>query len=185
MARDITAALKTEFTAQNVRPIILTKFEFDSGDLLLWDGIRPFTYLAQEYIGAGNFLTVEAVKETTGLNAHALIFTLSGMPSSLISYALNEDYQNRDCSLIIGALDSAGAIVLNPYVAWQGRMDVMTIEEAGETSTISIRAEHVLKRGDNPTPRRWTHEDQQIDHLGDLGFDQVANLQDLTIEWGS
>ena len=184
MARDITAALAAEFTAQNLRPIILCKFEFDSGDLLLWSGLVSLTYNSQVYIGVGNFLSVEAVRETAELTAHAMVFTLSGMPASLISYALSEDYQNRDCSLIIGAMDSSGSIVVNPYVVFEGRMDVMTIEEAGETSTISVRAEHVLKRGENPTPRRWTHQDQQIDHPGDLGFNQVVNIQDLVVEWG-
>ena len=184
MARDATAALITEFTAQTVTPIILTKFEFDSGNLLLWAGLGSLVYNSETYIGAGNFLSAEAVRETAALQAHAMIFTLSGMPSTLLAYALVEDYQNRDCSLIIGAFDSNDAIVVNPYVAWEGRMDVMTIEETGDASTISIRAEHVLKRGEVPTPRRWTDQDQKIDHANDDGFDQVNAVQDLTVEWG-
>jgi hypothetical protein len=33
--------------------------------------------------------------------------------------------------------------------------------------------------------RRYTHEDQQIEHAGDLGFEYVAGLADKEITWGT
>jgi hypothetical protein len=35
-----------------------------------------------------------------------------------------------------------------------------------------------------PRERRYTHEDQQIDHPGDMGFEYVSQLQELNLAWG-
>jgi hypothetical protein len=63
-------------------------------------------------------------------------------------------------------------------------MDVLKINEQAETSTIELAVENRLISFDRANERRYTHEDQQIDYAGDLGFEFIPDLQDKPIIWG-
>jgi len=47
MSRNLSAGMITEVTASQLKPAILVKAEFDSGDVLLWSGVGQITYNAQ------------------------------------------------------------------------------------------------------------------------------------------
>ena len=55
-------------------------------------------------------------------------------------------------------------------------MDTMTIAESGEYSTISISAENKLIALERSKVRRYTAEDQKIDHPTDKGFEFVTAI---------
>ena len=102
MARNTTAALDTEMNASELRPALFVKAEFDSGDINLWSGLGDKDFGGDTYTGAGELLNISGVQETQKLQANGLTFTLSGMPTSLISIALTEEYQWRPISMWIG-----------------------------------------------------------------------------------
>ena len=183
--RGMTAAMDTAMTAASKHPILLAKFAFDSGDVNLWNGIGDITFNGDVYTGAGDLGGVSPVEETEQTKAAGLIFSISGIPSAFIATALGEDYQGRAAKLWFGAVNDAGAIIVDPELIFVGRMDVMTIDEAGETATIKVAVENVLIALESTSERRYTPEDQKLDFPNDTGFDQVAALQDVTITWGA
>jgi len=63
-------------------------------------------------------------------------------------------------------------------------MDTMTIAEAGEYSTISIAVENKLIAFEKTKIRRYTAEDQKIDHPTDKGFEFVTAIVEKEIIWG-
>ena len=63
-------------------------------------------------------------------------------------------------------------------------MDVMTIEDAGETASISLSAESRLIDLERARVRRFTDNDQQNQFSGDTSLRFVASLQDKEIAWG-
>ena len=63
-------------------------------------------------------------------------------------------------------------------------MDVMTITEAGDSSTISIACENKLIALERSKERRYTPEDQKIDFPNDKGFEFVADTSKQEIIWG-
>jgi hypothetical protein len=75
--------------------------------------------------------------------------------------------------------------VADPYLVFDGRMDVMTIEDAGETANISLSAESRLIDLERARVRRYTNNDQQNQFAGDTSLRFVADLQDKEIAWGS
>lgn len=183
MTRTITAGMVTEITASSIRPITLVKFAFDSGDLDLWDGTGDITWSGDVYTGAGNLLSISAVTETEELVANGVEFTLSGMPASLISTALSEDYQGRPVSMWRGALDANRAIIADPILIFSGNMDKMPIRDSGDTATVSVIVESQLRSLTRPSPRKWTSMDQKAIHPADKGFDELAQIQDNPIIW--
>lgn len=186
MARSLTAGVVTEVTGDSLAPILLVKLEFDSGDLNLWTGIGDLVFDGDTYTGAGDLLAFSPIEETDELKAVGLTATLSGIPSSLISIALAEDYMGRPVSVWFGVLSGdPPALVADPVKVFAGLIDTMPIEDAGETATIQVTMENRLARLEESRARRYTPEDQAIDYPGDLGLDFVVALNDgREIVWG-
>jgi hypothetical protein len=192
MARTLTAGMIAEITAAQLRPIVLVHLAFDSDPLFVWDGLGTLTWDGDDYLGIGDLMAFSSVEETAEIRAAGLQMSLSGIPSALLSVALSEAYQGRAAYVYLGALDAAGAIVADPVLVFSGRMDVMTIDERGDTSTITMSVENKLVDLERPRLRRYTPEDQAIDWPAGVGspdterdafFDQVAALQNREIIW--
>ena len=189
MSRSLSAEMLAVATADIVRPIYLVKAEFDSTppedrNLYLWSGFGDLTFNSKNYLGVGNLLSISAVDESTDLTATGASIVLSGIQSTLLAIARDEDYQGRPITIYLGALDDTGDLIASPTVLFSGFMDVMTIAEAGETSTISVTAENKLIAFDRSYVRRYTAEDQKIDYPNDMGFEFVAKIADQEIIWG-
>ena len=189
MSRALSAEMLAVATADIVRPIYLVKAEFDSTppedrNLYLWSGFGDLTFNGKNYLGVGNLLSISAVDESTDLTATGASVVLSGIQSPLLAIARDEDYQGRPITIYLGALDDTGDLIASPTVLFSGFMDVMTIAEAGETSTISVTAENKLIAFDRSYVRRYTAEDQKIDYPNDMGFEFVAKIADQEIIWG-
>ena len=189
MSRSLSAEMLAVATADIVRPIYLVKAEFDSTppedrNLYLWSGFGDLTFNGKNYLGVGNLLSISAVDESTDLTATGASIVLSGIQSTLLAIARDEDYQGRPITIYLGALDDTGDLIASPTVLFSGFMDVMTIAEAGETSTISVTAENKLIAFDRSYVRRYTAEDQKIDYPNDMGFEFVAKIADQEIIWG-
>lgn len=183
MARDLTAGVVTEVTGDTVRPILFVQLEFDSGDVTVWNGIGDINWNGNVWNGVGDLGGVSAVEEVGDLKASGVRFTLSGIPAAMISTTLSEDYQDRPARMWLGFLDANHAVIADPYPLFRGRMDVMDIEEGGETATIGVTAENVLARLERARETRYTAEDQKTTYAGDKGLEFVTSLQEKEIVW--
>lgn len=185
MARDISSGFQTEIEAKELSPIILIKAEFDSGDLRFWTGYGEITFDSEVYTGSGDLVKMNRVEETQSLSANNVAFELSGVPSSLISIALTEDYQGRTVTAWFGALDNNGSIIADPYQIFSGFMDVMNIQDDGESATITVNSESELIVLKEAKERRYTPEDQKQDYPSDEGLDFVPLIQDIELTFGA
>lgn len=184
MARSITSGFQTEIEAQSLMPCLLAKAQFDSGDVRVWSGYGDIDFNSETYSGVGNFLGINQVEETQTLEAKSTAFTLSGIPSSYVSLALNESFQGRAISCWFGVLDSTKQLVADPFKIFSGQMDTMQIMDDGTNSSITINAESDLIDLRKANVRNYTPEDQKIDYSSDKGLDYVPLIQDLAISWG-
>jgi hypothetical protein len=110
--------------------------------------------------------------------------SLTGVKSSLVAVAKDHEYQGRPLTVRLGAFDPSGNLVADPIIIFSGFMDTMTISEAGEYSTISIAVENKLIAFEKTKVRRYTAEDQKIDHPTDKGFEFVTAIVEKEIIWG-
>lgn len=184
MARDIESGFITEVEAKQLSPIILVKGEFDSGDIRLWSGLGSITFNAESYSGAGNLLKITQIKETQVLQANGMQFTLSGIPSSIVSLALTENASGRKITAWFGVLNDSGAIVSSPYVVFSGRTDQIELDADGLTGSVILSAESDLIDLTVVRERRYTPEDQKLYYPNDKGLDFVPIIQDVQLTWG-
>lgn len=184
MSRTLSTAMQAVATAEVVRPIYLVDLEFASGSIYLWSGLGDLTFNSNTYLGAGDLLAVGAVQESTDLTAAGAQITLGGIKQSLLLLARDEPYQGRPLTIRLGAFDENGDLISSPVIMFSGFMDVMTIADAGDTSTIVVTAENKLIAFQTTSVRRYTAEDQKIEHPADKGFEFVAKIQEKEIVWG-
>ena len=184
MTRGLGASTATEVASDYVRPALFVHCNFDSGDLNLWTGMGSIIAGGRTYTGVGTLLDISDIQESTNLAANGIKVTLSGVLSSLISIARDEDYQGRKLEVLFAAINDTGDLINNPIIMFSGFMDTMTINDGGETATITLSVENRLIEFERTRVRRYTAEDQQIDHPGDLGLEFVADLEEKEIVWG-
>lgn len=187
--RGLSAGMVSAIAATVVRPAIFYEGEFVDGGgspdfLRFWTGVGSIDWNGYTWTGGGRLLSISPLEETTDLKAVGFQVTLSGMPSSLIALALANVRQGKPGKLWLGLFDASDALIVDPYPLKRGRFDVAPIEDNGETCTISANYEDRLIDLERPRDRRYTHEDQQLDYPGDLGFEYVPSLQDMDIPWG-
>ena len=184
MSRVLSNAMKEMAVAKVVRPIFLVRMVFDSSQLNIWSGVGDISFDSVTYTGLGDLLSISDIKETSDISATGINVSLSGVKTSLIAIAKNQDYQGRELTVRLGAFNETGSLIADPVIIFSGFMDTMTIAEAGTYSTISIAVENKLVAFERSKVRRYTAEDQKIDYPADKGFEFVTSIVQKEIFWG-
>ena len=181
--RDITASVQTEIAKDEVSPCLFAEFSFAGGDLRLWSGIGDKTWNSQTWQGVGYLGKVSVIEEAIEQAARGMDFQLDGIHSELIATVFSETYQGRAANVWLAFLNSSEAVIADPIGPFGYLMDTMQIDEGPETSSVLLRTENRLRLLEKSSNRRSTHEDQQIDYAGDLGYEFVPALQDKELIW--
>lgn len=184
MARTLPAALSSELNADELKPFYAVELLFDSGDIRFWTGYGDITANGETWTGSGTVLGFSQTSENTDLAAEGMTLTFSGLDSSIVSILLGENYRGRIAKVYLGALNANNQPVSDMYQIFAGRMDVMTLQENGQTATVSISLENVLIDLERPRSRKLTNEEQLKRYSGDDSLKNVAKLQDRQISWG-
>lgn len=184
MARTLPVALQTELNASELKPFYAVEFLFDSGDVRFWTGYDEIIANGEEWAGSGTVMGIASSNETTDLSANGMTFTFSGLDSSFVAVALRENYRGRIARLYLGALNAQNQPVSDLYQLFAGRMDVMTIQEDGQSATVTISVENVLIDLERPRVRKYTNEEQLARYPNDKSLEMVASLQEKDIAWG-
>lgn len=184
MAREIVPALLAEISASKLSPVFLIEGLFDSGPLRIWNGLGDLTAMGNMFTGAGTLLGLSECEETTDLQANGFTVTVTGLPSTMISIALQEPYQGRVCNIYLGAINpDTGMMISDPVMLFSGFMDVMEITDAADTASIAISIENKSIILNRTKEKRYTAETLKSDFADDLGLDFVTQMQDKEIIW--
>ncbi|MFQ5783615.1 MAG: hypothetical protein ACE5H8_02175 [Alphaproteobacteria bacterium] len=183
MARDLTAAVKTESQSDIVRPVVIVKLELASGNLLVWSGRGALSWNGETYQGVGDLGRIGAIEEGVEQRAFGVSLELSGIPAATLSIALGEDVQGRPAQVWVGFLDVNHGLIADPVLVFRGRIDTMDVT-LGETATVTLTAESRLVDWERARVRRYTDADQQERFPGDLGFAFVNETVEKEIVWG-
>lgn len=183
MPRDLPSAVATAIAAKVVPLAFFAEFEFSSETLRMWSGRGNKSWNGHTWIGAGEFGGISPADETSEIGASGLAFTLSGVPNELRALALADAYRGRNCRAWIAILNAEEAVT-GAYQFFGGRMDVMTITGAGETSRISVQAESRMIDLFRARVSRYTDAEQQRRYPGDTSLSRVAKLAERPLPWG-
>jgi len=154
-------------------PIALNTSNMD----LVWSSVT--------YKGAGAIGAISPIDDSAG-DIKGLNFQLIGVDSSYISLALDDAgvVQGTSVTIRTAILDSTYQIVDAP-IEWTGKLDTMSIEEDGETCTISVSAECSavdILRGSALT---YSDADQKSLYGNDRAFEFMNSQASTPIIWPS
>lgn len=184
MTRNTPQALLNLLDDPEVKPFYAVEMNFTSAPVRFWTGYGDRTINGDTYLGTGNLLSITGLDEVNDLSAKSITLQLSGVPASLVSLALQEPYQNRECKVYFGATDITNPQTFNEIEVFSGLMNVMTIEDSGETSVISLTVDSKLIRLEKSSNWRYTEGSQKARYSSDTFFNYVSDLQDKTLVWG-
>ncbi len=188
MSRSLTGPMASVATDSVVRPAYFVKMTFDSNDnpalLNVWSGVGSITYDSDTYTGVGDLLSISEIVESADISAAGINVSITGIKSEFLAIAKNHQYQGRPLSVALGAFNNTGSLISSPVVMFSGFMDTMIISENDKTSTIKISVENKLIAFERSKVRRYTAEDQKIDHPTDKGFEYVTAIVEKEILWG-
>ena len=179
MSRTVPAAILTALTQSNVEPFYAVELLLDSAPVRLWTGYGERTIDGETYTGSGSLLSISGLEEAADLSAKSITISLSGMPGTLVSLALQEPYQRRKCRVLFGVRGVDSFVEV-----FSGSLNKMTIEDSAESGTISVLADSKLVELEKASNYRYTSESHKSRHPGDTFFDYVAAIQDAEIVWG-
>ena len=163
---------------------IAVKAEFDTGDVRVWSGTEDITISSETYLGAGTFLSVSDVEDTQEVKSTHMTVSLNGMDNTVLSYALTENYQNRDITFFLGFLMAGTSEIAGTLTLFKGRMVSLNIFDTPEGARVDIDCENRLLDLTRPSNFRYTKESQNFLFSGDKGLDRINSLQDRQILWG-
>ena len=184
MSRDLSAGVQSAIEATQVQPFLLFEGQFATDYVRVWTGYGDLTWNSQTWVGVGTFGGVSAIQESAEIQASGVSVTLSGIPSEFISLALQESRQGKSGKVYIGFLDASNDIVADPYMIFEGKLDIPSIQEEGELSTITITYESRLIDLQRPRETRFTDQEQKREYEGDRGCEFVPAMKEITLTWG-
>lgn len=196
MSRAIPSSLLSALIGDSIQPYYAVELMFDTrttsdingnsieiGPLRMWTGIGDRTINVQGsdqvFTGTGSLLSIGDLEEVGDLSAKAVDLTLSGIPVSIVSLALQEPYQRRVMRLYLGEQSDSSVVEI-----FSGKMDKMTIVDEAESSRINLTVESKLIELERPSGWRYTNENHQSRYDGDTFFSYVQSMQDIKLIWG-
>tara|TARA_R110002020_G_scaffold184477_8_gene381482 strand:- start:922 stop:2715 length:1794 start_codon:yes stop_codon:yes gene_type:complete len=184
--RNATSAFKTEIVKDQTHPLHLVEVYLDSATYYLTDNFNNVTFDSNEYSALGFFLNFDTIEETASISAAKITLGLSGVDQQYTNLLLTENYVDRRVVIRKAFISSANALIPDPVIIFDGRMDNPVITEDTDTGLASIGVTVSNQFVDfEKTPGRYTnHENQQLHYPGDNGFIYASQII-KDIVWGS
>ena len=179
MSRAVPTGILNALTQPEVEPFYAVEIDLDSGPLRLWTGYGDRTIDGNTYTGGGNLVAISGLEEVADLSAKNITLALSGMPSEIISLALQEPYQRRKVRVLWGVRGVSDFVEV-----FSGSLNQMVIEDGPESGTISVTVDSKLVELERASNRRYTAENHKARHEFDTFFNYVAKLQDKNVRFG-
>ena len=165
--------------------VFALKLDFDTETILIHSGIGDLSIDSETYTGAGTLLAISDIEDSSDLKSSGVTFSLTGMNTDVLGYALTENYQNRIATLKMAFLSGGTDHVVGTMDIYTGRMTQITINDNAEVgTTITVQTENRLVDLRRPSNFRYTKESQNHLYPNDTSLDEVASIQNMEIFWG-
>ena len=171
MARQLLAA-------EGAQPIAFAFLDFVGDPQFVHSSVGVIPWGGEDWLGLGQFASVEPVKEGIDLRASQFRMGLSGAMEHLLGETLNEDTSGRLIELYLGSWDEANArLYADPELIIRGTMGPPEVM-LGKNSGASIVVEDIRGALPSVNGRRSSLEDHQEEFPGDLFFEFLPQMID-------
>lgn len=187
MPRNLPTALADEIVKPVLQPFMAVRIE-------LPDPVYAFTGRGtlnfndadgnnHNWIGAGDVAAIDAVGEASDGSATGIKVALYKVPSEFRADIADQAVRGAKFEVYVGALDTDFTVVTATQLIWKGRVDQYKITDAGDSISVEITGESRAIDQRRPAIKRFTDECQQRKYPGDLFFQYVSAMAEVSILW--
>jgi hypothetical protein len=181
MRTGLDTNLAAAFTSGQLIPFFMATLQFKTSIQKVWSGVGNLVIDSQTFVGVGSFAEIGTVTESTDVEAKGTYVKLSGIDPVLLGESLDDIQPGLQVLLWIGAMNTAGAVVGNPYQLFGGIIDQPSIEIGDESISITLNLESKVIDFARASNRKYTSADQRAVYPHDSGFDYVEQLNNIAL----
>ena len=190
MSRTLNAATLARLEADSASIVYFFELTLDSSTERLWTGPADITALGETWVGAGSLAMIDKADSGLEVSPYGLQVGLSGVDATVLDivFAATDEYYMRPCRLLVGAMADgvAGGLAADPDVWFRGfaqKMEMTIGEEGGDMVLLTCESEQI--KFNRPRNRRYSDEQLQFDHTGDLGLQYLDRVPGSSVLWGT
>jgi hypothetical protein len=187
MSRDIDSGLADAVAEKVVRPFFAFRLETPD-PVYAFTGVGQMTFpdadgVDRTWIGAGDFGSLDTLTEANDGSATGIKATLFKIPGEFRDDIADQAVPGVKMDVGIGAFDETfqnleGFAWLNRY-----KLDDYKITDGGNSLTVQVSGENRSIDQKRPAIKRFTDERQQRVYPGDLFFQFVSKMGEVSILW--
>jgi len=184
--RLLTEAIKAQMGAHTCKIGFLASLAFE-GQVLHYTTRNTDIFVGEiRYTGNGLLLPFTAIRENNDLSAEGIEATFMNAGSDLISAVLTRMNKSLISRFYIAFWDANDALIADPYEFFAGYMDIPTIMDSFEGTTLRVTFETKLLRLTRTREWRYSTATQNILHPGivDVGFSSIDAVAQWDGFWG-
>ena len=182
MARSLSGSLTTELATNKLNPIDLIYIGVNTG-YYYTDHYKNISYGGNTYQATSLFLGVSDASESSEVSVNDLVVKFTGADQTIISLFLTYDYMNKQAFVYRGFLDDSQALIADPFLLFDGRIENFNITETDNSSEVSISIASHWADFDKIAGRKTNTNSQKLFFSTDKGFD-YASKSVKEIKWG-
>jgi len=182
--RGSSAAFQTEIVKDQSQPCHLIEVYLDDTHYVT-DSFRDISYNSNTYSALGFFLSFDSIEESAQISASSMTLTLSGVDQTYTNLLLTQNYVDRKVIIRKAFINSSNALISNPIIIFDGRIDNAVINEDADTGLASVSASvsNQFVDFEKVTGRYLNHQNQQLYYEGDMGLEYASEII-KDIVWG-
>ena len=180
----LTATNQAGLEAEHSARIYFLFLDFAVDPIRACTGVRTYTVFAEDWLGIGEVSGISDIADAADIAARPVTLTISGVDAWIAEPVLNRtNYKGRSAVIYRGLLDADGDLLDDPWIIWQGRMDVGSMVYA-EAYTAQMVCEPLASRLLRANVSRYSDQDHQVRHAGDAFFEYLPQMEKKDVTWG-
>ena len=183
MARDLDALVVQDLSNSSLISATLVELYYDTNTIRFTNAPYNITIGVNEYFGVGNLGVIQPIEETANIQSLSMSVSLSGINTSIVPIALDENYQGRRAKVYIAYFENNHSVIGTPVLIFDGRMDYMDIN-LGKEAEITLYLESKFVEWEKAKVRRYNSIDQRVKYPNDKGLDFVEEIENVDFPWG-
>lgn len=187
MSRDLPTALSDAIAEPVVRPFLALRIELPD-PVYVWTGRGLLTFddadgNSHDWLGAGGLGALDTVGEATDGSATGIRASLYEVPAEFRDDIADQAVRGVTFEVYVGSLNETYQTVDATALLWKGRLDSYKITDGGDTLSVEVTGESRGIDQRRPAIKRFTDEYQNRKHPGDLFFQYVPQMTEVSILW--
>ena len=182
MTRSLTAGVIAEIATNKLNPVELIYLGISTGTYYT-DHYKDISFDGNTYVASSLFMGLSEVTENAEVAVNSLSLRFTGADQTIISLFLNNDYMDKEVTVYRGFLNDSQALITDPFLLFQGRIENFNIEDDETSSSVLISVASHWADFDKVKSRKTNTNSQKLHFSTDKGFD-YASKSVRDIKWG-